>query len=130
MPGTTATVGPGNSLPFTPSWKGHIGASYTLMPFGDDFELTPRATYSYTSSQFFDAANTVEVAQTKGVSLVNLSLKFEDLKRQWGLTFGIDNVTNKSYPVAGNSSLSTSAGYAEIVYSRRRQWFVELNKSL
>ena len=100
------------------------------MPFGDDFELTPRATYAYTSSQFFDAANTVEVAQTKGVSLVNISVKFEDIMRRWSVTLGIDNLTNKSYPVAGNSSLSTAAGYAEIVYSRRRQWFLEFNKSL
>jgi iron complex outermembrane receptor protein len=130
VPGTTATVGPGNSLPFTPTWKAHLAAAYTLRPFGDDFELTPRVTYSYTSSQFFDAANTVEVAQTKGVNLIDLSIRFDDTKRQWSLTFGIDNLTNLSYPVAGNSSLSTAAGYAEIVYSRRRQWFLQLTKSL
>jgi iron complex outermembrane receptor protein len=27
------------------------------------------------------------------------------------------------YPVAGNSSLTTGSGYAEIAYARPREWF-------
>jgi len=38
--------------------------------------------------------------------------------------FGVNNLTDKTYPIAGNSSLSSSAGYAEIVYSRPRNYFL------
>ena len=71
---TTATVGPDNSLPFTPSWSGHIGAAYTLRPM-DGIELTPRVNLAITTSQFFDAANTVEVAQNDTVTVLNTSVK-------------------------------------------------------
>jgi len=42
----------------------------------------------------------------------------------WRLMFGVNNLTDKLYPVAGNSSLSTSSGYAEIIYARPRNYFL------
>lgn len=36
------------------------------------------------------------------------------------------NVTDEPYPVAGNSSLTTASGYAEIVYARPRTYFVRI----
>ncbi|WCL53435.1 TonB-dependent receptor [Gimibacter soli] len=123
VPGTTATVGPDNRLPFTPKWKGNIGVSY-VFPLSGDLELTPRVDLSYTASQFFDAANSIEVAQDKGVTLVNASLRLAEREGGWNLTFGIENLTDELYPVAGNSSLSTATGYAEIIYARKRTWFL------
>ncbi|MGE0113271.1 MAG: TonB-dependent receptor [Steroidobacteraceae bacterium] len=128
IPGTTATVGPNNSLPFTPEWSGHVGIAYIFHP-SVNYELTPHINWSYTGSQFFDAANSVEVAQNESVSIINASLKFEDIKRAWSLNLGVENATDELYPVAGNSSLTTSAGYAEIIYSRPRNWYLEVKKS-
>lgn len=124
VPGSsvTATVGPSNSLPFTPKWQANAGAGYTLHPGG--LLLTPRLDVSYTAAQFFDAANSREVAQTSGVTVMNGSLTLENSARVWRLMFGVNNLTDKLYPVAGNSSLSTSSGYAEIIYARPRNYFL------
>jgi len=124
VPGSavTATVGPSNSLPFTPKWQANAGAGYTLHPGG--LLLTPRLDVSFTAAQFFDAANSREVAQSSGVTVMNASLTLENSARAWRLMFGVNNLTDKVYPVAGNSSLSTSSGYAEIIYARPRNYFV------
>jgi len=120
VPGTTQTVGPNNTLPFAPQWQANLGVGY-------DFEignatLTPRINLSYTSEQFFDAANSMEVAQLDDVTLLNASLTLE--LGAWRLRAGVNNATDEQYRVAGNSSFSTSAGYAEQIYSRPRNYFV------
>lgn len=127
VPLTTATVGPDNSLPFTPAWSGHVGMAYTFHLMNDNVELTPRLNVAVTSSQFFDAANTVEVAQTDTVAVVNTSVKLAHPEQGWALTVGLNNATDSLYPVAGNASLSTATGYAESIYARPRNWFVELS---
>lgn len=124
VPGATvtATVGPSNSLPFTPRWQGNVGAGYTLHP--GKLQLTPRVDISYTAPQFFDAADSREVAQNSAVTVLDASLILENSARAWRLMFGVNNLTDRIYPIAGNSSMSSSAGYAEIVYSRPRNYFV------
>jgi iron complex outermembrane recepter protein len=116
----TATVTRSNSLPFTPEFTGSIGIGYDIA-LGDS-TLTPRVNASYTDSQFFDAANSVEVAQVDAVTLVNASVTWAI--GAWKVKGGVNNVTDEQYRVAGNSSFSTSAGYAEAIYSRPRNWFV------
>ena len=109
-----------NSLPFTPEFTGNIGIGYDIA-LGDS-TLTPRVNASYTDSQFFDAANSIEVAQVDDVTLVNASVTWAI--GGWKVKGGVNNVTDEQYRVAGNSSFSTSAGYAEAIYSRPRNWFV------
>lgn len=120
VPGTTQTVGPNNRLPFTPEWQGSLGIGYDF-PLGTA-TLTPRVNVSYTGEQFFDAANSIEVAQLEDVTLVNLLLTLK--LDSWKFNAGVNNVTDEVYRVAGNSSYSTSAGYAETIYSRPRNWFL------
>jgi len=122
VPGSpvTATVTPDNTLPFTPEWQASLGMGY-------DFQLgagtiTPRVNLSYTDRQFFDAANSVDVAQDDDVVLVNASLTWA--MDAWKIRGGVNNLTDEQYRVAGNSSSSTSAGYAEVIYSRPRNWFI------
>ena len=88
--------------------------------------LTPHLDYAYTAKQFFDAANSVEVAQQRDVGVANASLSFGDQGQVWLVKANVVNLNDKSYPVAGNSSFSTSAGYAEIIYSRPRTYSVSV----
>jgi iron complex outermembrane receptor protein len=115
----TATANLNSSLPFTPKWTTHIGIGYT-MPLANGWTLTPRIDTSYTASQFFDAGNSVEVAQTGGVTIWNSSVTLESADSKWRVSLNGQNLGDKAYPVAGTSSLSTSSGYAEIIYARPR----------
>ncbi|HEY0682325.1 MAG TPA: TonB-dependent receptor [Steroidobacter sp.] len=120
VPGTTQTVGPNNTLPFAPEWQASLGVGYDF-DLGD-VTLTPRINVTHTSEQYFDAANSIEVAQLDDVTLLNASLNLE--LGAWRFRAGVNNATDEQYRVAGNSSFSTSAGYAEVIYSRPRNYFV------
>ena len=78
---------------------------------------------------FFDANNTVEIAQLSSVSVVNLSVGYEPASADWGLNFGVVNATDEIYATGGNSSLTTGSGYAEIAYARPREYFVGFTNS-
>lgn len=79
---------------------------------------------SCTDAQFFDAANSVAVAQSEDVTLVDATITWA--LGGFKLKGGVNNVTDEQYRVAGNSSFSTSAGCAEAIYSRPRNWFVSV----
>jgi iron complex outermembrane receptor protein len=122
VPGATATVGPANSLPFTPELSGNVGVGYDFKV--SDLKLTPRLDLSYTDSQFFDAANSVEIAQNDAVTLLGASVSLGSEDGKWRVKAGVNNLTDELYPVAGNSSMTTSAGYAEIIYARPRNYYL------
>ena len=54
---------------------------------------------------------------------MNASVQVRGNDSKWRFTAGVNNATDETYPVAGNSSLSTGSGYAEIAYARPREWF-------
>jgi iron complex outermembrane receptor protein len=115
----TATATLASRLPFTPEWQGHVGASYTFH-LSPRWSLTPRVDVSYTDEQFFDAGNSVEIAQDEAVTLLNASLALETDDAKWRFVLSGNNLTDELYPVAGTSSLTTASGYAEIIYARPR----------
>jgi iron complex outermembrane receptor protein len=89
--------------------------------------VTPRIDVSYTDTQYFDAANTPEIAQLDAVTVVNASVRVAPQSGIWRLTVGVNNATDELYPIAGNSSLTTGSGYAEIAYARPREYFATIN---
>ncbi|NVJ69099.1 MAG: TonB-dependent receptor [Alphaproteobacteria bacterium] len=121
--GAATGVEAGNRLPFAPKWQGNLGFGYIITPNDSDLSITPRIDMNYQSKTYFDAVNTEEVAQQNGRTLVNASVVVEPDDAQWKFVVGINNLTNKLYPIAGNSSLGSGSGYAEIAYARKRQWF-------
>jgi iron complex outermembrane receptor protein len=116
-PSATATLQ--SRLPFTPEWQAHVGLSYGF-PLGTNWSLTPRVDVSYTDEQFFDAGNSPEIAQDAGITLLNASLALESEDAKWRFVLSGNNLTDKLYPVAGTSSLTTASGYSEIIYARPR----------
>jgi iron complex outermembrane receptor protein len=123
----TATATLDSSLPFTPERQGHLGISYAFR-LGGGWTLTPRADVSYTASQFFDAGNSVEIAQNDDVTLVNVALML-DSNDKWRFMLSGINLTDELYPIAGTSSLTTASGYAEIIYARPRTWSLSATRS-
>jgi iron complex outermembrane receptor protein len=123
----TATATLDSSLPFTPDWQGHLGVSYAFR-LGGGWSLTPRADVSYTGSQFFDAGNSVEIAQNDDVTLVNVALML-DSNDKWRFMLSGVNLSDEQYPIAGTSSVTTASGYAEIIYARPRSWSLNATRS-
>ena len=90
-------------------------------------EIKPRVDASFQPTTFFDATNTPEIAQLDDVLTVNASVVFSGGDDSpWSVTLGVNNLTDEEYPIAGNSSLTTGSGYAEIAYSRPLEWFASL----
>jgi iron complex outermembrane receptor protein len=110
----------GNALPYAPELQGHFGIGYTA--HAGSWEIVPRVDVSYQDETFFDATNTVEIAQLDTVTTVNVQVQVRN--EQWRFVAGLNNATDEEYPIAGNSSLTTGSGYAEIAYARPQEWFV------
>lgn len=115
----------GNVLPFAPDRQAHFGFAYDAD--AGALSVTPRIDVSYTDRQFFDATNTPEIAQLDDVTVVNASVVLAPSAGNWRVTIGVNNATDEIYPVAGNSSLTTGSGYAEIAYARPREYFATIN---
>ena len=121
VPGATATVAPGDELPLTPSFQGSFGIAYEF-PVGGDMSLTPRFDGSYTSSVVFITGSVPDIEQ-EGYFVGNASLSLEH-DNGWKLQAGVSNLFDERYLIQGNASLGT-LGYAEKIFARPRQWYVQ-----
>jgi len=126
--GTGIGVAVGNALPFSPELQANFGVSH-VGTLSDGASLTPRLDVFYQDRTFFDANNTVEIAQMDSLSVVNFSIGYEPASAGWALIFGITNATDETYSTGGNSSLTTGSGYAEIAYARPREYFISFTNS-
>jgi iron complex outermembrane receptor protein len=115
----------GNVLPYSPEWQVHAGLSYTASV--GTLEITPRIDVSYQDTTFFDPTLTPEIAQLDDVTVLNASLTFKPTAGNWRVALGVNNATDEVYPVAGNSSLTTGSGYAEVAYARPREYFATIS---
>jgi iron complex outermembrane receptor protein len=121
---STAPVTLASRLPYVPHWQGSLAVEYATM--AGSLTAALRAEVVYVSSQFFDTGNTPEISQIHDVTTINLGLRVEPEGGRWQLRIMGKNITNNVYPVAGNSSLSSGAGYAEIAYNRGAEAAVSL----
>jgi iron complex outermembrane receptor protein len=121
--GIAVGVEEGNRLPYTPEWQANFGVGYTAV-LGSGWSITPRLDLSYQDNTFFDANNTVEIAQTDDRTVLNLGLIVESPDSAFTVRAIANNVTDEVYPIAGNSSLGTGSGYAEIAYARKAQYML------
>lgn len=123
--GTAIGVVPGNRLPFSPKWQANVGVGYTAA-LANGYVMAPRLDFSYNDKTFFDANNTVEIAQTDSATVLNLSMSIEPPSQKWRINMGVNNATDDLYASGGNSSLTTGSGYAEIAYARPREYFANI----
>lgn len=125
IPGAVATIAPGDELPLTPSLQGNLGLSVPI-DLTDRFVLTPRVDGSYTSSVIFITPGSNPLIEQDEYAVGNASLTLTDTKKDWRLTAGVLNLFDERYLVQGNASLAT-LGYAEAIYARPRNWFLQLS---
>lgn len=123
IPGTVATVAPGDDLPLTPAFTGNLAVSVPIA-LNDRFRLTPRVDGAYSSRLVFIVPSDPLIEQD-GFFTCNATLTLADKSKGWQVTAGVQNLSDESYLVQGNASLGT-LGYAERIYARPRNWFVRL----
>jgi iron complex outermembrane receptor protein len=116
---TSVPVTLNSQLPYVPEWQGGAAAEFDLHLGG--FVFTTRGEVVHVGSQFFDTGNTPQISQTEDVTTYNLAFTLAHGDQPWQVRLGLRNITDEIYPIAGNSSLSTGAGYAEIAYNRGRE---------
>ncbi|MBY0520916.1 MAG: TonB-dependent receptor [Sphingomonas sp.] len=123
VPGATATVAPGDDLPLTPSFQANFGIAYAI-DFANGMTLTPRFDGSYTSKETF-ITGSIPSIEENGFFVGNLSVGL-GLTKTLDLTAGVINLFDERYLIQGNASLGT-LGYAERIYARPRNWFVQVS---
>jgi iron complex outermembrane receptor protein len=121
VPGATATVAPGDDLPFTPDFQGNIGIAYAI-ELGNGMELRPRFDGSYTSKLTF-ITGSVPAIEEDGYFVGNASLTVR-LTNGIEVVAGVNNLFDERYLIQGNASLGT-LGYAERIFARPRNWYVQ-----
>ncbi|MEO5773741.1 MAG: TonB-dependent receptor [Sphingomicrobium sp.] len=122
IPGATATVAPGDDLPMTPSKQANFGIGYEFQ-LGGGRTLTPRFDGSYSSRVRF-ITGSVPLIEEPGYFVANSSLTLKASERV-ELSAGVINLFDKRYLIQGNASLAT-LGYAERMYARPRNWYLQL----
>jgi len=104
----------------TPEFSSNLGVSYRI-DLGDNGTLTPRADWVYKSKIEFEPVNDARVA-SDAYHNVNLNIAYDDPNEKWRLTFGVNNVFDEKYMIAGDSN--ATIGYALAVFARPRNWYL------
>ncbi|GGB29093.1 TonB-dependent receptor [Sphingomonas metalli] len=125
IPGATATVAPGDDLPFTPDLTANVGIGYKI-ELGGGTSLTPRFDGNY-SSKFTFITGSIPLIEENGYFVGNASLILK-LNSGIEVSAGVNNLFDERYLIQGNASLAT-LGYAERIFARPRNWFVQLSTS-
>ncbi len=125
VPGATATVAPGDDLPLTPDFQGNVGVSYAIK-LGHGMTLTPRIDASYTAKETF-ITGSIRSIEEDGYFVGNASASLR-LRNGLEFTAGVLNLFDERYLIQGNASLGT-LGYAERIFARPRNWFVQVSGS-
>ncbi|MEO6361464.1 MAG: TonB-dependent receptor [Sphingomicrobium sp.] len=123
IPGATATVAPGDDLPLTPEQQANFGIAYKI-DLGSGRTLTPRFDGSYTSKVTF-ITGSIPLIEEDGYFVGNGSLNLK-LNERLEITAGVNNIFDERYLIQGNASLAT-LGYAERMYARPRNWYLQLS---
>ena len=125
VPGATATVSPGDALPFTPKLQANIGISQRF-DLGGDVTLTPRFNGSYQSKITF-ITGSIPSIEENGYFVADAAVTL-GLPNGLSLSGGVKNLFDERYLIQGNASLGT-LGYAERIFARPRNWYVQLSSS-
>jgi len=123
VPGASATVAPGDDLPLTPTFQGNFGIGYAI-DIGGNMKLTPRFDGSYTSKVTF-ITGSIPLIEENGYFVANGSLTLS-LSDRYDISAGVNNLFDERYLIQGNASLAT-LGYAERMYARPRNWYLQLS---
>jgi iron complex outermembrane receptor protein len=112
-----------SKLPNAPKWTATSGVTADVYQW-EAGTLKLRGDWSYKGDHYKSADNSPYLRQS-GVSLVNLSSRFETANGHWSATVGVTNLTDRKYLLSGLDQY-LSVGLVEGTYARPREWFLSL----
>jgi iron complex outermembrane receptor protein len=124
-PGNPGGVQFGMVPPYTPKWKGSIGAQYEF-PLGAAGSLTPRVDASYQDDMYGTAINSTRTL-IKAYTLANARLTWRNGAGDLESSLEVTNVFDKYYYLT-TFEVSAAAGVANAQPGRPREWAVTLKK--
>lgn len=111
-----------SQLPSAPEWSLNGSVSYDV-ELDARGTLTPRVDWSYRSKVYNNAANDAAITQD-AYQVVNASVSWTDAEGDWDVAVGATNLTDERYFTTGYAN--RSVGYAEVLYARPREWYLQL----
>jgi iron complex outermembrane receptor protein len=118
----TTGITPDMTTPYTPKWKGSLGAQYEIK-IGDKGSITPRLDGSYQSSQFANAINDPLWNEISGYTFLNARITWRNTDATWQAALNVTNVTDKLYYLTLFDT-HTSAGYVNGQPAMPREWSI------
>ncbi|HVY80577.1 MAG TPA: TonB-dependent receptor, partial [Steroidobacteraceae bacterium] len=120
----TTGITPDMTTPYTPKWKGSLGAQYE-MPIGGRGSITPRLDLTYQSSQFANAINDPLWNEIAGYTVLNARVTWRNSDASWQAALNVTNVTDKLYYLTLFDT-HTSAGYVNGQPAMPREWSISV----
>ncbi|MCC6827969.1 MAG: TonB-dependent receptor [Novosphingobium sp.] len=108
--------------PYTPKWKGSVGAQYRFDVLGGG--LTPRLDWNYRSTVYADGVNAA-TNRLAGRSLWDAHLMWNSAGEEWRLSLDVTNLSDKKYYVSLFDTYNSS-GFLNGRPGRPREWSVTL----
>ena len=105
-------------------WTYNVGTTVTFFD-NESGNVFLRADWAYRSSQFKEFSNNPSLFQ-KGYGILNAGLTYRSADRNWDVTLGGTNLTDKAYIVSGVAS----SDRAQAVRSRPREWYLTLRHKI
>jgi iron complex outermembrane receptor protein len=118
----TTGITPDMTTPYTPKWKGSLGAQYEIT-IGYKGSITPRLDGSYQSSQFANAINDPLWNEISGYTFLNARITWRNTDATWQAALNVTNVTDKLYYLTLFDT-HTSAGYVNGQPAMPREWSI------
>lgn len=111
-----------SKLPKTPEWKASIGPAFRF-ELDDGSLLRINSDLTYTSSMFNDSINSLPLKR-KPTYVINGQIAYAFSQERFEIAFGMTNIFDARYIVAGGCNLS--AGACAATYSDPAEWYVRL----
>ncbi len=122
VPGIQAGIFVGAPLPKTPDFKFNFGPRYETK-LGNGGTLVLLADWTHSSSLWNDIARTLATKRSAN-DIVNASITYSEPARNWSLTVGGTNLTDKRFYTSGGANLAAGGIFG--TYNRPREWYAKL----
>ena len=113
-------------LPKTPKFKASLSPQY-VVDLPNEGAIEFNVDYTYITKEYNDIGNTWQLARPD-LSLVNAGITYKAPSREWDLSVGGTNLSDKRYVVSGQNQGGVAV--IDASYNAPREWYATVNFKL